>query len=51
MIKSNGIILWHDYVPGKRSAKDVVKYIHELSKDKKIYHLRNTSLCFFKNDN
>jgi len=51
MLKSNGVILWHDYVPGKQSAKDVVKYIHELSKNKKIYHLRNTSLCFFKNDN
>jgi len=32
MIKPNGIILWHDYVPGKKSAKDVVRYINEISK-------------------
>ena len=35
MINPKGIILWHDYVPGKESAKDVVKYIHEISKKKK----------------
>ena len=50
MLSKNGIILWHDYVPGKKSAKDVVKYIHELSSNKKIFHLRNTSLCYFKNN-
>tara|TARA_B100000787_G_scaffold150053_1_gene122344 strand:- start:1038 stop:1823 length:786 start_codon:yes stop_codon:yes gene_type:complete len=50
MLKSKGIILWHDYVPGKKSAKDVVKYIHEISSNKKIFHLRNTSLCYFKNN-
>ena len=47
MLNSNGIILWHDYVPGKRSAKDVVKYINEISKTKKIYKIKNTSLCIF----
>jgi predicted O-methyltransferase YrrM len=47
MLNENGIILWHDYVPGKRSAKDVVKYINEISKQKKIYKIKNTSLCIF----
>ncbi len=50
MLNSNGIIFWHDYVPGKKSAKDVVKYINEISKNKKIFHLKNTSLCFYKNN-
>ena len=50
MIKPKGIILWHDYVPGKKSAKDVVRYINEISKIKKIKKIKNTSLCFFKND-
>ena len=49
MLNTNGIILWHDYVPGKKSAKDVVKYINEISKKKKIYKIKNTSLCFFIN--
>ena len=49
MLNSNGIILWHDYVPGKRSAEDVVKYINEISKQKKIYKIKNTSLCVFIN--
>jgi predicted O-methyltransferase YrrM len=49
MLNTNGIILWHDYVPGKSSAKDVVKYINEISKKKKIYKIKNTSLCFFMN--
>ena len=50
MLNSNGIILWHDYVPGKRSAKDVVKYINEISKQKKIYKIKNTSLCAYINN-
>ena len=49
MLNKNGLIFWHDYVPGKESAKDVVKYIHEIAKDKKIYHIKNTTLCFYKN--
>jgi predicted O-methyltransferase YrrM len=49
MINSKGIILWHDYVPGKESAKDVVKYLNEISKNKKIYRIKNTSLCFYQN--
>ena len=50
MLNRNGFIFWHDYVPGKESAKDVVKYLHEISKEKKIYHIKNTTLCFFKNN-
>jgi predicted O-methyltransferase YrrM len=49
MINKNGIILWHDYVPGKRSSKDIVKYLNEISKQKKIYKIRHTSLCCFIN--
>ena len=49
MLNENGIILWQDYVPGKRSAKDVVKYINEISKQKKIYKIKDTSLCIFIN--
>ena len=50
MLKSNGIILWHDYVPGKRSSSDVVKYINSILDKKKIYKIKNTSLCFYKNN-
>ena len=48
MLKSNGIIIWHDYVPGKKSSKDIVKYLNKISKDKKIYQIKNTSMCFYK---
>ncbi len=50
MINKNGIILWHDYVPGKTSAKDVVKLINEFSQERKIYSIKDTSLCYFKNE-
>jgi len=49
MIKTGGTILWHDYVPGKTSDKDVVKYLNRISKEKKIFHIENTSLCYFNN--
>jgi predicted O-methyltransferase YrrM len=49
MLNTNGIILWHDYVPEKRSSKDIVKYINEISKQKKIYKIKHTSLCCFIN--
>ena len=50
MLNSKGIILWHDYVPGKKSSKDVVKYINEISNNIIIKHIKNTSICFYKND-
>ena len=51
MLNTEGIILWHDYVPGKRSSNDVVKYINEISKNLKIKHIKNTSICVYKNSN
>jgi len=51
MIKNEGYIFWHDYNVSKRSCKDVVKYIHEISKIKKIFHIKNTTLCYYKNLN
>jgi len=48
MIKKGGIILWHDYVLGKESSKDVVRYLNQIYKKKKIYSIENTSLCYFK---
>ncbi len=50
MLKKNGIILWHDYVPGKRSAKDVVRYIDEISNTRKLYCINGTTLVYFKNE-
>ncbi len=46
MVKKGGIVLWHDYVPSKKSCKDVVKLIEEFSKKQKVFHLEKTSLCF-----
>ncbi len=48
MIKSKGVILWHDYNLGKRSSKDVVRYLNSISKEKKIFKIKNTSLCFYQ---
>ena len=50
MLNKNGIILWHDYVPGKRSAKDVVRFINEISKEKKLFSIKGTSLVYYKNE-
>ncbi len=50
MISKNGYIFWHDYALGKRSARDVVKYLHEVSKEKKLYSIKGTSLVYFKNE-
>ena len=49
MIKNHGYIFWHDYKVYKRSCKDVVKYIHEIANNKKIFHIKDTSLCYHKN--
>ena len=50
MLSNKGVIIWHDYVVGKDSCKDVCKYINELEKEKKIFHIKDTSMCFFKNN-
>ena len=49
MLSEKGIIIWHDYVVGKESCKDVCRFINELEKEKKIFHIKNTSMCYFKN--
>ena len=49
MIKKEGYIFWHDYNVSKRSCRDIVKYIHKISKTKKILHIKNTSICYYKN--
>lgn len=50
MLNTNGVILWHDFVPAKESAKNIVKYINSISKEKKIFHIKNTSLCYYRNN-
>ena len=47
MIKKNGFIFWHDYSIGKKSHKDIYFYLNELRKDHDIFHIKNTSLCFY----
>ena len=50
MLNENGIILWHDFIPGKETSKNVVNYINSISKEKKIFHIKNTSLCYYRNN-
>jgi hypothetical protein len=50
MISKKGYIFWHDYVPGKRSSKDVYRYLNELSKTHKLFSIPNTTLVYFKNE-
>lgn len=50
MISKNGYIFWHDYAPGKKSAKDVYNYLNFISKNKILYSIKNTNLVFFKNE-
>lgn len=49
MLSLNGFIFWHDYVPGKKSSADIVSYINELSKRKKIFSVKGTSLAYYQN--
>ena len=35
-------------IEGKSSTKDVVKYLNQLSKKIKIFHIKDTNMCFFK---
>tara|TARA_B100000575_G_C23067318_1_gene614650 strand:- start:533 stop:1297 length:765 start_codon:yes stop_codon:yes gene_type:complete len=50
MIKKNGYIIWHDYVAGKRSSRDVFKYLNEINKNKKLFSIKGTSLVYFLNE-
>jgi predicted O-methyltransferase YrrM len=49
MLKPNGVILWHDYNANYINNKDVCNYLDNLSKSKKIYHVKDTSLVVYKN--
>ena len=40
MISDRGIIIWHDYVVGKESCKDICKLINKIEKEKKIFHIK-----------
>lgn len=44
MIKSGGIILWHDYRDQVESVRDVCKFLDELSKSKTMFNIYGTSL-------
>ena len=48
MIKKGGFIFWHDYVAGKRSSKDVFDYLNKISKEKKLFNIKDTSLVYYK---
>ena len=48
MIRQNGLIFWHDYSPGKKSNSDVCKFLNEIRDTYEIFHIKNTSLCFYK---
>ena len=48
MIAKGGFIFWHDYVAGKKSSKDVFNYLNEISKEKNLYNIKNTSLVYYK---
>ena len=50
MISDTGIIIWHDYVIGKESCKDICKLINKIEKEKKIFHIKDTSMCYFRNN-
>ena len=50
MVRKNGYIFWHDYIPGKTSTKDVCKYLNYLSKNINIFHIKDTNMCFYKKE-
>jgi hypothetical protein len=47
MIKKGGTIIWHDYSGINKSSKDVYKYLNELSKEIKLFHIKETSFVMF----
>ena len=46
MINSKGIIIWHDYAT---YAPGVIKALEEIAKEKKLQHVKDTSLVLFRN--
>jgi predicted O-methyltransferase YrrM len=49
MLKPGGAVLWHDYRgPHVRPARDVFRYLNELSRSVPLKHLRGTSLVAYR---
>jgi predicted O-methyltransferase YrrM len=47
MVAPNGIIIWHDY-RGPIVTRDVFKALNDIAKNRKLVHLKGTSLVVFK---
>lgn len=45
MLKKGGVIIWHNYADV--GCPDVTKYLYDLSKHKKVYHLKNTMFAIY----
>jgi len=49
MVKPGGVVLWHDYRgPHVRGARDVYRYLNELSRQLPLVHLQGTSLVAYR---
>ncbi len=48
MLKSGGLILWHDYRDRVKTVDGVCKYLDELSETHTLYHINGTSLVVFQ---
>lgn len=47
LLSKGGVILWHNY--NDVTCPDVTKYLADISKEYKIFHLRNTMLAVYYN--
>ncbi len=45
MLRKNGVIIWHNYADV--GNPDITKYLYQLSKSQKIYHLKNTMFAIY----
>jgi predicted O-methyltransferase YrrM len=48
MVAPGGLILWHDYRPGRRADRDVARALAELSRTHALVRLRRTSLVAYR---
>ena len=48
MISEGGVILWHDYGSNSGAVEGVTKYLHELSKQLKLFWIEDTSLIAYR---
>ena len=48
LISKKGVIIWHNY--DDVTNPEVTKYLADLSKTRKLFHLRNTMLVIYIND-